>query len=254
MTVPAPLACCWILPSTRYETQTRCLNYLIDRRSLTNGQPLMTTSSTPLPRQARADDTRWRVFSAGAELFAEQGYHATSVQQIATRAGVGKGTFFVYFPTKDAVVTEMVQMLLRIVRKEHERLVAGGERPLARLRATVLALGMLSDRNVTRAVVTAGLDNPRVGGAIDLLFHDALEWMADDVREAVRAGDLPERTNTEALALVIMDSFLGAAVSYATNPRGRSLIEMLESLVDTNLAHARLSTATTTTTTRVSAT
>ena len=87
----------------------------------------MSTPSTPFPaRQARADDTRWRVFSAGAELFAEQGYHATSVQQIATRAGVGKGTFFVYFPTKDAVVTEMVHMLLRIVRREHDRLVAEG--------------------------------------------------------------------------------------------------------------------------------
>src|ERR1700750_2636843 len=43
---------------------------------------------------------RERVVLAAADLFAEQGYDATTVAQIAERAGVTKSTFFRHFPDK----------------------------------------------------------------------------------------------------------------------------------------------------------
>jgi AcrR family transcriptional regulator len=190
----------------------------------------------PRARQAKADDTRRRVFAAGAELLAAQGYHATRVEQITRRAGVAKGTFFVYFPTKDALVTDLVRVQVRLVAKERARMVAAGSPPSARLRAVVMALGRLSDINVARAVLAACMQAGDVGRAIDGLYEGVLELMTEDARAAVRAGELSRRTDPEMLALVLMDSFLGATVSYVTNPRGRSLDEMLEALVDTNLA------------------
>jgi AcrR family transcriptional regulator len=196
-------------------------------------------SALPAPvgtRQARADDTRLRLFTAGAELLASQGYHATSVEQITRRAGVAKGTFFVYFPTKDALVTELVRLQVRFVTQERGRLLVEGAAPTARLRATVLALGRLSDRNISRAVLTAGLERGDVGRAIDRLYQDLLELMTEDARAAVRARELSRTTDPEMFALVLMDSFLGATVSFATNPRGRSLLDMLEALLDTNFS------------------
>lgn len=44
-----------------------------------------------------------RIFHAAMELFEQQGYENTSVEQITKRAGVSKGTFFTHFPSKDAV-------------------------------------------------------------------------------------------------------------------------------------------------------
>jgi AcrR family transcriptional regulator len=41
---------------------------------------------------------------AAAELFLEQGYGRTTVDQIATRAGVSRATFFNYFPAKSDVM------------------------------------------------------------------------------------------------------------------------------------------------------
>jgi AcrR family transcriptional regulator len=199
----------------------------------------MTARSTPTQfatRQAKADDTRLRLFTAGAELFAKHGYHATSVEQIAHRAGVAKGTFFLHFPTKDALVTDLVRLQVRFVARERARLVAEGASPTARLRATVLALGRLSDRNIARAVLTAGLERSEVGDAIDRLYQSLLELMTDDARAAVRARELARTTDPAMFALILMDSFLGATVSFATNPRGRSLMDMLAALVDTNLS------------------
>jgi AcrR family transcriptional regulator len=48
--------------------------------------------------------TRARLVVAAFELFAEQGYAQTSVDEIAARAGTGRTTFFRHFPSKDDVV------------------------------------------------------------------------------------------------------------------------------------------------------
>jgi AcrR family transcriptional regulator len=196
----------------------------------------MTALAPNVPsRQAKADDTRLRLFTAGAELLAAQGYHATSVEQITRRAGVAKGTFFLHFPTKDALVTELVRLQVRFVARERARLVAEGAAPAVRLRATVMALGRLSDRNIARAVLTAAMDKGDVGSALDRLYQELLELMTEDARAAVRARELSRNTDPQMFALVLLDSFLGATVSFATNPRGRSLLQMLEALIDANL-------------------
>lgn len=48
--------------------------------------------------------TRSRLVAAAFELFEEQGYAQTSVEEIAARAGTGRTTFFRHFPSKDDVV------------------------------------------------------------------------------------------------------------------------------------------------------
>lgn len=48
--------------------------------------------------------TKEKIFQAAMELFLEHGYDKTTVEQIAEKADVAKGTFFNYFPTKDEVL------------------------------------------------------------------------------------------------------------------------------------------------------
>ena len=59
--------------------------------------------------------SRDRLVAAAFELFAGQGYDATTVDEIATRAGTGRSTFFRHFPTKDDVVLPDHEALLRRV-------------------------------------------------------------------------------------------------------------------------------------------
>jgi AcrR family transcriptional regulator len=46
-------------------------------------------------------DARDRIVNAACELFYQQGYHATSVDQVIAAAGVSKPTVYNYFPTKE---------------------------------------------------------------------------------------------------------------------------------------------------------
>lgn len=49
---------------------------------------------------------------AALALFVEQGYHRTSVEQIVTRAGVARGTFYLYFDRKAALFKHLVSQVL----------------------------------------------------------------------------------------------------------------------------------------------
>lgn len=51
-------------------------------------------------RSARKVETRRRIIQAASELFAEQGYTGTSMDQIAEAAGVSKGTIFYNYKNK----------------------------------------------------------------------------------------------------------------------------------------------------------
>ena len=64
-------------------------------------------------RQRKKNATRDRIRACALELFREQGYDATTVEQIAAAAGVSHMTFFRYFPAKeDVAVSDSYDPLL----------------------------------------------------------------------------------------------------------------------------------------------
>jgi len=63
---------------------------------------------TRTPSTARGLATRERLLAAAQEVFAEGSYHEASVSAICRRAGVALGTFYQYFPDKEAIFSELV--------------------------------------------------------------------------------------------------------------------------------------------------
>jgi AcrR family transcriptional regulator len=62
------------------------------------------TSDEPDWRQRKKNATRDRIRASALRLFREQGYDATTVEQISAAAGVSHMTFFRYFPVKEDVI------------------------------------------------------------------------------------------------------------------------------------------------------
>jgi AcrR family transcriptional regulator len=59
-------------------------------------------------RHRAPEETRRRLVDAAQSLFAEQGYAATSIQQICRRAAVSVGSFYLHFEDKAAVATTVL--------------------------------------------------------------------------------------------------------------------------------------------------
>jgi AcrR family transcriptional regulator len=67
----------------------------------------MRTSSPSRPRTKPPEERRDELMSAAERLFLKQGVGATTIDQITTTAKVAKGTFYLYFSSKDDVLAAL---------------------------------------------------------------------------------------------------------------------------------------------------
>jgi AcrR family transcriptional regulator len=70
------------------------------------------------------DDKRERLLAAAAAVFAERAFHHVQVSEVAERAGVGKGTVYLYFPTKDDLHRAALEASLDSIRVDVEAAIA----------------------------------------------------------------------------------------------------------------------------------
>jgi AcrR family transcriptional regulator len=93
-----------------------------------------------LPPRPATDGTRGRILLAGLALFAEHGFYGTSIRDIAAGAGVRSASLYAHFPSKEAILAELV---LVGHEEHHTRLVTAllgsGTDPRDRLTALVRA-------------------------------------------------------------------------------------------------------------------
>ena len=64
------------------------------------------------PRDLRKAERRDAILSAALDEFSAQGYAATRLDDVAKRAGVAKGTLYLYFRDKEALFQELVRTML----------------------------------------------------------------------------------------------------------------------------------------------
>lgn len=80
-----------------------------------------------------ADPRRARILATARDVFAEQGFRRAEVKTIAERAGVGKATIYLFFPSKDALLLCVVEENLVAIRDRILHELLGSAPPLERL-------------------------------------------------------------------------------------------------------------------------
>jgi AcrR family transcriptional regulator len=85
-----------------------------------------------------AADTRGVIFTAAEKLFSENGYRDVSVEDVARAAGLGTGSFYGYFGSKEELYSEIIDALEKKGSEEAERHVRMFNSPMNQLKALYL--------------------------------------------------------------------------------------------------------------------
>jgi AcrR family transcriptional regulator len=163
-------------------------------------------------RERKKAKTKATIREQAMRLFREQGYDATTVEQIADAAEVSPSTFFRYFPTKEDVV---LQDDMELLWAEALRAQPPDLSPVAALRAAVRdAFSGLSPDDLARLRESADLtlNVPAIRARSLDEFSSTIETISVMVGE--RAGRAPDdpavRTLAGAVLGIAMSSWFGA--------------------------------------------
>lgn len=80
---------------------------------------------------------RGQILAAAAEVFSETGYHGARVEDIAVRAGIGKGTVYEYFKSKKELYEETIFHVLETCLSEALEGVEAIQDPIDKLRSII---------------------------------------------------------------------------------------------------------------------
>ena len=69
-----------------------------------------------MTRKEQKEVRRTQIIQATLDLFVERGYYGTKTSQISRRAGISEGLLFHYFPTKEILLEELINIGLRGMR------------------------------------------------------------------------------------------------------------------------------------------
>jgi AcrR family transcriptional regulator len=187
------------------------------------------TRARPTLRERKKTRTRFAIQQEALRLFREQGYSATTVEQIADAAEVSPSTFFRYFPTKDTVVLtdDYDPVIIERFRAQPPGLaVVPAFRAAFRETFATVPQDQLQAAEERNALIVSV---PELRAAFVEFLLNGVQQIAELVAE--RTGrphdDLEVVAATGALLGVIVSSYLLT---------GRSMLQRLET-IDAQLAH-----------------
>src|SRR6185295_19649966 len=85
--------------------------------------------------ERRRERTRQELLGAAARVLAEKGLHVTKISDIAAAADVGVGTFYLHFPTKEALFDAVVEDTMRRFKGTIDAARESVEDPIDQMRA-----------------------------------------------------------------------------------------------------------------------
>ncbi|MCP3776655.1 TetR/AcrR family transcriptional regulator [Paenibacillus sp. MZ04-78.2] len=72
-------------------------------------------------RASRKQELKERIFTQAVKLFKEKGFDNVTVEEITQACGIAKGTFYNYFPKKEAVLLHLAESQLKSVHESIQR-------------------------------------------------------------------------------------------------------------------------------------
>lgn len=197
---------------------------------------LQVTHESEAPPESRRErqkaDRRRRIYEAAMSLFGEKGFEQTTVQEITDRADVGKGTFFNYFPSKDAILLYYQEQLLEELTRAVEAF--PGESPAEKLRY-LFSYSVSQCRREGRLFISLlreCFSRPVLIEADKQTQTDITERINELIGAAVAAGDFRKDLDIELASQLVADIWVATWIDWGFFERPYDIGEVFERKLD----------------------
>ncbi len=154
-------------------------------------------------RERRKEETRQRLLDAALALMQEKPFDQITVEEIAERADVAKGTFFSYFPTKEHLlityVQEMVDKVYEFLKGLQPEKATSQWEILRRVMCFIAEIdGHSLER--TRSMIVACCQSPQLREMIAQMLSEATQRAKEGFAQGQRSGEFRTDVSAEQLA------------------------------------------------------
>jgi len=172
-------------------------------------------------RERKKEETKRRIFETAVHLFNERGFDATTIDEIAERADVAKGTFFNYFPRKESLLQYLAEEWLDAA----EQTAAQRERPAAERIVemfTSAAAAYGENRDLARALAHFSMEQLGAPAPVFEGGHHRLDRLFDGViREGQQRGEFRSDVNPLSARGALGSVFIGTLMWWIGTRDGR---------------------------------
>ena len=147
----------------------------------------------------RGSETRDQILRAAAENFGRLGFRKTTITDIASDAGIAKGTVYLYFENKTEIFTYLVKQEAREGLRQVRETVAKAQGAAAKLRAFIIARFRYARFAMERHKTSSSLlleDRPLIQQAIGVFFQDQVDLVREILEQGITDGvmEIPDST------------------------------------------------------------
>jgi TetR/AcrR family transcriptional repressor of nem operon len=193
-------------------------SFLVDDQSIVNAM-------------AGTSSTREHLLEVGLRRLRSHGYTATGVKDVLDLAGVPKGSFYHYFPSKEAFVGELLQRYFADEAERAVRLLGDTAiPPLTRLRSYFDELfAFFGSASEISGCLMGGLSlemadhSETLQVQLKAMFDGWQAGIAGVLRQAIEGGELRQGTDPDEMAAFLINSYEGALMRMKADKSDRPL-------------------------------
>ena len=188
--------------------------------------------------------TRDRILEVGAQAISDKSFNSCGIAEILRRAGVPKGSFYHYFPSKEdfgvalveKATAEYVEFLRPIIGDRKKTAISRLRAVFEAGRDECLASGAARQCLIPKLALETGQLSAPVHAAVKCAYDQWTAILARVIREAQAAGEIDRATDPDRLANVLVMMWEGATMRVQIDGNLRPVEDFLTFVFDSLLA------------------
>jgi AcrR family transcriptional regulator len=183
-------------------------------------------------RERKKRETREKIFNAAIKLFKEHGFDATTIDMISEEADVARGTIFLHFTSKEAILAHWGYERLQEIEERREEWDYGDSCKQRVLRIyKILNEVNIQNYDFIKVLIESSMKHRKVLESEKNVYFELRELFADLIEEAQEKGRLKAKFNPLVAANMLENIYYNALYDWVRSEGAWPLEEIMEEKV-----------------------